>query len=70
VVAWRDRLTEPAERLERPGPIGPCGVARARVLAVDGMGPLYNPASERSMEEAISWIVEGLDMAPLGSGLA
>ena len=51
------------ERLEKPGSVGPCGVARARVLASDGMGPLYNPASERSISEAISWIADGLDMS-------
>jgi hypothetical protein len=61
VVAWRDRLAGLAERLEQPSPIGACGVARARVLASDGMGPLYNPASERSLAEAIWWIADGLD---------
>ncbi len=62
VLPWRDELTELAGRLEQTGPIGPCAVARARVLASDGMGPLYNPASERSMAQAISWITEALDM--------
>ena len=52
------------ERLEQSGPIGPCGVARTRVLASDGMGPLYNPTSERSIDEAISWVADGLDMYP------
>jgi hypothetical protein len=64
VAAWRDGLTGLAERLEQPGAIGPCGVARARVLASAGMGPLYNPASEQSMGEAISWIADGLDLGP------
>ena len=49
------------ERLEQPGAIGPCGVARARVLASDGMGPLYNPASStplvrRSRGSPRDWI--------------
>lgn len=57
-------LMELVERLERSGPVGPCGVARARLLVFDGMGPLYNPASERSMGEAISWIADGLEMSP------
>jgi hypothetical protein len=70
VVPWRDELTRLAGRLEQTGPIGPCGVARARVLTSDEMGPLYNPASERSMREAISWIAEGLDMSPLDGGRA
>lgn len=63
VVPRRDALMGLAERLEQSGPIDPCGVARARVLASDGMGPLYNPASERSLGEAISWIADGLDMS-------
>jgi hypothetical protein len=68
VAASPDVLTELAERLEQPGPIGSRGVARARVLVCDGMGPLYNPASERSMDEAIAWIIEGLDMPGLDGG--
>ena len=39
-----------------------------RVLACDGIGPLYNPTSERSMGEAISWVAEALDMPPLENG--
>jgi hypothetical protein len=59
-----------AGRLEQPGRIDPCGVARARVLASDEMGPIYNPASERSLGEAISWIAAGLDMSPVFDGRA
>src|SRR5271157_1888097 len=62
VLPSRDGLMGLVERLEQSGPVGPCGVARARLLAFDGMGPLYNPASERSMGEAISWVADGLDM--------
>jgi hypothetical protein len=62
VVPSRDGLMGLAARLEHSGPVGPCGVARARVLVSDGMGPLYNPHSERSLGEAISWIAAGLDM--------
>jgi len=64
VVPSREGLMGLVERLEQPGPIGPCGVARARVLASDAMGPLYNPASERSIGEAISWVADGLEMSP------
>jgi len=65
VVPSRDGLMGLVERLEQTGPIGVCGVARVRVLASDAMGPLYNPASERSMGEAISWVADGLDMSAL-----
>lgn len=61
VVPSRDGLMGLVARLEQSGPIGSCGIARARVLVSDGMGPLYNPASERSVGEAISWIADGLD---------
>lgn len=61
VAPSRDGLMGLVARLEQSGPVGPCGVARARVLVSDGMGPLYNPASERSIDEAISWIADGLD---------
>lgn len=64
VVPSREGLMGLVERLEQAGPIDPCGVARARVLASDGMGALYTPASERSLGEAISWIADGLDMSP------
>jgi hypothetical protein len=64
VVPSRDGLMGLVERLEQTGPISACGVARARVLVSDGMGPLYNPASERSIGEAISWVADGLDMYP------
>ena len=64
VLPSRDGLMGLVKRLEQSGPVGPCGVARARLLAFDGMGPLYNPASERSMGEAISWITDGLEMSP------
>jgi hypothetical protein len=63
-VAGRAGLMDLVQRLEQKGPLSPCGLARARILASDGMGPLYNPASERSLGEAISWIADGLDMAP------
>jgi hypothetical protein len=64
VVPWLEGLMGLVERLEQSGPTGPCGVARALVLISDGMGPLYNPTSERSMLEAIWWIADGLDMSP------
>jgi hypothetical protein len=69
VVPWREGLMGLVERLEQSDPIGPCGVARALVLASDGMGPLYNPASERSIGEAIWWIADGLDPSPSNGAL-
>jgi hypothetical protein len=63
VWPWREGLLGLAERLERPGPIEPCAVARVLDLVTDGFGPLYNPGSERSMGEALWWIADGLQPA-------
>jgi len=53
------------ERLERPDPVNPCGVARVLVLLTDGTGPLYNPAVADRMSDAVWWIADGL---ALGAG--
>ena len=62
VLPSRDALMGLAARLEHSGPVGACGVARARALMSDGMGPLYNPNSARSLGEAISWVADGLEI--------
>lgn len=60
VVPWREALIGLAERLEQPMPINPVGAARVLALLTDGAGPLYNPAPERSIGEAIWWVADGL----------
>ena len=60
VLRWRESLIGVAERLERPDPLNPCGVARVLVLLTDGMGPLYNPAAADRMSDAVWWIADGL----------
>jgi len=60
VVPWREALLGLAERLERPGPINPCGVARMLVLITDGGGPLYDPSARDALGDAIWWIADGL----------
>lgn len=64
VVPWREALLGLAERLEQPGPVNPCGVARVLDLVTDGTGPLYNPTPRRSIEEAVWWIADGLYPCP------
>ena len=59
VLAWREGLLGLADRLEQPGALNPCGVARALVLLTDGTGPLYNPAPESSLGELIWWVADG-----------
>ena len=60
VLAWREALLGLAERLEQPVPLAPCGVARALVLLTDGGGPFYDARAQRSIGEAVWWIVDGL----------
>ncbi len=64
VRASREALLGLAERLEQPVAVSPCGVARALMLLTDGAGPLFNPASERSLAEAIWWVADGLAQCP------
>jgi hypothetical protein len=60
VVRWREGLLGLAERLERPGPVNPCGVARLLVLLTDGTGPLYEPGAADRMSDTVWWIADGL----------
>jgi hypothetical protein len=53
-----------AERLERPVEVNPTGVARVLMLLTDGSGPLYNPARDRSVGEALWWVADGLALCP------
>jgi hypothetical protein len=64
LTTWREALLGLAERLEQPGAVNPCGLARIHVLLTDGMGPLYNPDAERSIGEAVWWIADGLQLCP------
>lgn len=62
VIAWRQGLLGLAERLERPDPVNPCGVARALVLLTDGAGPLYDGRAASSIGDAVWWIADGLQL--------
>jgi hypothetical protein len=64
VLPWREALLGLAERLERPEPVNPCGVARALIVLRDGGGPLYVPEAARSVGESVWWIADGLDPCP------
>jgi hypothetical protein len=64
VLAWQEALLGLADQLEQAERLNPSGVARVHLLLTDGAGPLYNPASERSLGEAIWWIADGLQPCP------
>jgi hypothetical protein len=64
VLSWRESLLGVAERLERSGPVNPCGVARVLVLLTDAMGPLYEPGAADRMSDMVWWIADGLALDP------
>jgi hypothetical protein len=64
VIVWQEALLGLAEQLEQPVQLNPRGVTRVHLLLTDGAGPLYNPAPERSLGEAIWWIADGLQSCP------
>jgi hypothetical protein len=64
VIPWREAVLGLADRLERPEPVNPCGVARALVLLTTGGGPLYDPSVAQSMGEMVWWIADGLALCP------
>jgi hypothetical protein len=64
VLPLREGLLGLADRLERPDPVNPCGVARALVLLTDGGGPLYDRGPAGSVRDAVWWIADGLRPCP------
>ncbi len=64
VAPWREALVGLAERLEQPVEVNPRGIARVLMLLTDGSGPLYSPAPDRSIGEAIWWAADGLALCP------
>ena len=51
VTASAEELVRLADALGRPEPVAPRGVAEARLLLVDGTGPLYDAAARGRLSE-------------------
>ena len=49
ILAESEALIELVERLERPGPVEPMGVALARILVTDPLSPLAVPSEPGSL---------------------
>jgi hypothetical protein len=64
VLSWREGMLGLAQRLEQPGTVNPCGVARVLVMLSDRSGPLYRPERERLLGELVWWVTEGLMTCP------
>jgi hypothetical protein len=56
-------ITELAERLGAPLPVGARGVAMAAVLLTDATGPVYNRHSREPLKTALQAAIEQLDPA-------
>jgi hypothetical protein len=53
-----------AERLAGPAQVNPAGIARAQVLITDGLSPLFDRNSPRTVTEAIYEVQDALESEP------
>ena len=60
VEMYADELLALAERLDAERPVEPRGVARARLLLLDGTSPLYRPASPLKLQSAVDRALNAL----------
>jgi hypothetical protein len=60
----RRAILDLAEQLERAAPVNPRGVVLARTLITDGLSPLFNPHSERTVTEAAHEVQDALEEQP------
>ena len=60
----RRAILDLAEQLERAAPVSPRGVVLARALITDGLSPLFNPHSERTVTEAANEVQDALEAHP------
>jgi hypothetical protein len=65
VLRGRHAILGLAERLEGEAPVTARGVALARVLLTDGIGPLFNRNSQQTVIQAIWRIEDALEGADL-----
>ncbi len=60
----RDAIMELAELLEEGAPVSPRGVVLARRFLTDGLSPLFNPSSRRTVTQAVREIQDALEELP------
>jgi hypothetical protein len=60
----RRAILDLAEQLERAAPVNPRGVVLAHTLITDGLSPLFNPHSERTVTEAANEVQDALEEQP------
>lgn len=64
VRAGREAILGLAERLEAEAPVSAKGIVLARALLTDGLSPLYDPLSERTVAEAVFDVQDALGAQP------
>lgn len=69
VRAGREAILGLAERIEAPTPASARGMVLARALITDGLSPLYNPLSERTVADAVFEVQDALGAQPPAVGL-
>jgi hypothetical protein len=69
VMGARHAILGLAERFEGPAPVSPRGVALAQLLLTDGVSPLFNRHSDRTVVQAIWEVQDALDVNVPESGL-
>jgi hypothetical protein len=65
VRTGRQAILELARRLEGTAPVSPSGVVLAKALLTDGLSPLFNPHSERTVAQAVSEVHDALEGLPI-----
>jgi hypothetical protein len=60
VLTATGELSQLADELLTPGPVGAGGVAQVQLLISDGTGPLYNPDARVSLAAAAERAIEAL----------
>jgi hypothetical protein len=61
VRTGRHAIVGLAQRLEGSAPVRPAGIVIARRFLTDGLGPLFNPNSERTVTEAVGDVLDALE---------
>lgn len=61
ILRARETFEVLADKLERPSPVDPRGVARVHVLLRDGEGPLYNEAHVDMLELLLEQVLDALE---------
>ena len=60
----RSAIIDLAEQLERAAAVNPRGIVLAKALLTDGLSPLFDPRSDRTVTEAVREVHRALEEPP------